>query len=306
MCLRHTLAPLPVDSPGARGSLAHTRQRLRGRWWHTRGRGKRFAPGRLGDFFAALSGLVLLMPRGPVTAAQALVAVFASLPLGFRPAMSCARDGRCWSRRSSSPSPSSCAGSGSTALLSTRRASTRRTGFSRSSSVAASSSSSARCRCCSALRCGTARRRHGSPSRRLGAGRALLPVAVAVAVAVGVGALVFFIARPGTTPPITDASGNVDRRQHRDAREGRAARRRAVDLDPRLQRGEPCSALPARRTRPERHAVHAVPLQRHRQGLRRRGLGSARQRQVMAAIDPTSTYTLDSIVADTAGSFRAT
>ena len=127
---------------------------------------------------------------------------------------------------------------------------------------------------------------------------------VAFAVAIGVGALVFFIARPGTTPPITDASGNVV--------SGSIATLEKVDLPG----GEQWISI---RGYSEKNPVllylHGGPGQSGMPFTRflysdiakdfvvvdwdQRGNGKS-----MSTIDPTSTYTLESIVADTAALSR--
>jgi proline iminopeptidase len=123
---------------------------------------------------------------------------------------------------------------------------------------------------------------------------------VAVAVAVGVGALVFFIARPGTTPPITDANGDVI--------PGSIATLEQVHLPG----GDQWISIRGHsKDNPVLLYLHGGPGQSGMPFTRflysdiaedfvvvdwdQRGNGKS-----LAAIDPTSTYTLDSIVADAA------
>ena len=127
---------------------------------------------------------------------------------------------------------------------------------------------------------------------------------VVVAVAIGVGALVFLVARPGTTPPITDASGNVV--------SGSIAALEEVDLPGGrqwisirgysennpvllyLHGGPGQSGLPFTRFLYSDIAKDFVVVD-----WDQRGNGKS-----MASIDPTSTYTLDGIVDDTAALSR--
>ena len=252
--------------------------------------------------------LLLLLPRGPVTAAQALVAVFASLGLGVfagyvmrsRWAMlvapvvvAVAFELRwVWLDGPTVDAPRFDSTFGLLAILLGR-------GFFFFV-------------CTVPMLLGVAvgaagARRHAqvvpSPRLRSRIGRDVRR-GVAIVVAVGVGVLVFFIARPGTTPPITDARGNVV--------SGSIATLEKVDLPG----GEQWISIRGySEENPVLLYLHGGPGQSGMPFTRflysdiardfvvvdwdQRGNGKS-----MAAIDPTSTYTLPSIVADTAALSR--
>ena len=137
--------------------------------------------------------------------------------------------------------------------------------------------------------------RQGSPARRgCAAGSGATSGGGRRHVAVGVGALVFFIARPGTTPAITDASGNII--------PGSIATLEKVELPG----GEQWISIRGySQENPVLLYLHGGPGQSGMPFTRflysdiakdfvvvdwdQRGTGKS-----MAAIDPTSTYTLDS------------